>query len=104
MRADLALALIALIWGTTFVLVKRALEDISPFLYLALRFSLAALVLAVFTVAAGVIFHAYWGIPAEQVMMQKINFYKNLAIGGGLLAFVAFGAGGLSLDARLKRD
>ena len=68
------------------------------------RTRLAALVLAVFTVAAGVIFHAYWGVPAEQVMMQKINFYKNLGIAGGLLAFVAFGAGGLSLDARLKRD
>ena len=48
MRADLTLAFIALIWGTTFVLVKRALEDISPFLYLALRFSLAAVVLGVF--------------------------------------------------------
>lgn len=48
MRADLTLALIALIWGTTFVLVKRALEDISPFLYLALRFSLAAVVLALY--------------------------------------------------------
>ncbi|MBM3753557.1 MAG: DMT family transporter [Acidobacteria bacterium] len=46
MRADLTLALIALIWGTTFVLVKRALDDISPFLYLAMRFTLAAAVLA----------------------------------------------------------
>jgi drug/metabolite transporter (DMT)-like permease len=46
MRADLALALIALIWGATFVVVKRALLDVSPFLYLAIRFSLAAAVLA----------------------------------------------------------
>ncbi len=68
------------------------------------RTRLSALVLAVFTVVAGVIFHNYWAAPADQVMMQQINFYKNLAIGGGLLAFVAFGAGGLSLDARLKRD
>lgn len=68
------------------------------------RTRLSALVLALFTIAAGVIFHNYWAAPAEQVMMQQINFYKNLAIGGGLLAFVAFGAGGLSVDARLKRD
>ncbi len=68
------------------------------------RTRLSALVLAVFTVVAGVIFHNYWAAPADQVMMQQINFYKNLAISGGLLAFVAFGAGGLSLDARLKRD
>jgi len=48
MRADLTLAFIALIWGTTFVLVKRALDDISPFLYLALRFTLAAMVLGIY--------------------------------------------------------
>ncbi len=64
----------------------------------------AALVLALFTIVAGAIFHNYWAAPADQVMMQQINFYKNLAIGGGLLAFVAFGAGGLSLDARLNRE
>jgi drug/metabolite transporter (DMT)-like permease len=48
MRADLTLALIALIWGTTFVLIKRALSDVTPILYLALRFSLAAALLALF--------------------------------------------------------
>lgn len=46
MRADLTLALIALIWGSSFVLVKRALNDVTPVLYLALRFSLAAVLLA----------------------------------------------------------
>jgi drug/metabolite transporter (DMT)-like permease len=45
-RADLALAFIALIWGSTFVLVKEALEDISSLLFLAIRFSLAAVALA----------------------------------------------------------
>ncbi len=45
-RADLALALNTLFWGATFVLVKTALRDISPVLFLALRFSLAALLLA----------------------------------------------------------
>ncbi|MCX6599239.1 MAG: DMT family transporter [Acidobacteria bacterium] len=46
LRASLALALIALIWGSTFVLVKRALEDCSVFLFLGLRFSIAAIALA----------------------------------------------------------
>ena len=45
LRADLALAFIALIWGSTFVLVKDALEDISTTLFLALRFGTATLVL-----------------------------------------------------------
>ncbi|MCJ0762784.1 DoxX family protein [Variovorax terrae] len=62
----------------------------------------SALALALFTLAAGLFFHNYWAVPAEQVMMQQINFYKNLAIAGGLLSFVAWGGGAWSLDARLK--
>ncbi|HEY3740910.1 MAG TPA: DMT family transporter [Bryobacteraceae bacterium] len=45
--ADLALALIAFIWGATFIVVKRALADVSPTLFLAIRFALGALLLAV---------------------------------------------------------
>jgi drug/metabolite transporter (DMT)-like permease len=45
-RAELALAGITIIWGTTFVIVKSALADVSTFLFLALRFSLAAIVVA----------------------------------------------------------
>lgn len=41
-QADLTLALVALVWGTTFVVVKRALPEISPTYFLALRFSLAS--------------------------------------------------------------
>ncbi len=44
--ADLALAGITFIWGATFVVVKEALESSSTLLFLALRFSLAAVVLA----------------------------------------------------------
>ncbi|MFD0666362.1 DoxX family protein [Ramlibacter sp. MAHUQ-53] len=68
------------------------------------RTRLVALVLAAFTVVAGVFFHNYWAMPADKVMIQQIMFFKNLGIAGGLLAFAAFGAGGFSLDARLKRD
>ena len=44
-RADLALVLVSILWGTTFVIVKQALTDVSALLFLALRFSLAAGVL-----------------------------------------------------------
>jgi len=44
-RAEAALAANALVWGTTFVLNKAALQYISPVLFLALRFSLAAIAL-----------------------------------------------------------
>lgn len=63
----------------------------------------AALLLALFTLVASVIFHAFWALPAEQVMMQQLLFTKNLAVIGGLLAFAAFGAGGWSLDAGRNR-
>jgi drug/metabolite transporter (DMT)-like permease len=45
-KAEAALVGNCIIWGATFVLVKSALDDVSPVLFLALRFTLAALVLA----------------------------------------------------------
>jgi drug/metabolite transporter (DMT)-like permease len=44
-RADLALVLVCLIWGITFVVVKRALGEISTMFFLAIRFSLASVCL-----------------------------------------------------------
>jgi drug/metabolite transporter (DMT)-like permease len=40
-RAEAALVLNTVVWGATFVVVKAALADVSPLLFLALRFSLA---------------------------------------------------------------
>lgn len=60
----------------------------------------AALALAVFCVLAAFIFHAYWGVPADQVMGQQINFWKNISIAGGFLMLTAFGPGGISIDAK----
>src|ERR1700689_280101 len=45
-RAELALIGITLIWGTTFVIIKSALADVSTFVFLALRFSVAVIALA----------------------------------------------------------
>ena len=42
-KADSALAIVALVWGSTFVIVKHALTDISTMYFLALRFTLATL-------------------------------------------------------------
>jgi drug/metabolite transporter (DMT)-like permease len=44
-RADSALALVALVWGATFVIVKQAITQISALYFLSLRFSLASLCL-----------------------------------------------------------
>jgi drug/metabolite transporter (DMT)-like permease len=42
-QADLTLAFIAFVWGTTFVVIKNAIADISTLYFLALRFGLGAI-------------------------------------------------------------
>jgi putative oxidoreductase len=59
-----------------------------------------AVILAVFTVLAGFIFHNFWDADSAQKMAQQINFLKNLSIAGGMLVLAAFGPGTLSVDAR----
>jgi drug/metabolite transporter (DMT)-like permease len=46
LRADLALGICTIIWGATFVIIKDALPHISTILYIAIRFGLAALIMA----------------------------------------------------------
>lgn len=45
--AEASLVLITLIWGSTFVVVRHALDTVGPFTFVAARFTLASLVLAV---------------------------------------------------------
>jgi len=60
----------------------------------------AALALALFTLVATVVFHNFWAVPADQMMVQQLMFFKNVAVVGGLLVLAAFGAGAFSMDAR----
>ena len=41
-RADLSLVLVTAIWGSTFVIVKNALDAVGPFVFIAARFWVAA--------------------------------------------------------------
>jgi drug/metabolite transporter (DMT)-like permease len=47
-QAEGLLLLITLIWGSTFVIVKEALTDVSPLAFIALRFSVAGILLFAF--------------------------------------------------------
>ena len=62
---------------------------------LGYRTRLVAGVLALFTVATALAFHSNL---ADQ--NQFFHFFKNIAMAGGLLQVVAYGAGRFSLDAR----
>jgi putative oxidoreductase len=56
---------------------------------------IAAFALALFTLAAAVLFHTNFADP-----MQSIMFMKNLSMAGGLLLLAASGATALSVDKR----
>ncbi|MGH6614322.1 DoxX family protein [Sphingomonas sp.] len=64
-------------------------------LVLGYRTRLVAAVMAIFSIATALAFH---NNLADQ--NQFIHFFKNVAMAGGLLQVVAFGAGRFSLDAR----
>ena len=70
-------------------------------LLIGLQTRWAALGIALFTVVITFIFHNFWAMPAEMVMQQQA-FFKNIAVVGGLLTIAAWGAGPLSVDAKLK--
>lgn len=91
--ASVGLPLASMVYGIT------VLVEVGGGLLLLVGFQthLTAAILALFTLAAGFIFHSHF---ADQ--NQTIHFMKNLAITGGLLQVVALGAGGLSLDARRR--
>ncbi len=49
-KSELILIFITLLWGATFPVVKEALSDISPILFVAIRFSIVALILLPFII------------------------------------------------------
>jgi putative oxidoreductase len=67
----------------------------SLLLILGYRSRASAAVLAAFTLITAFGFHAQFGDQN-----QMIHFLKNIAITGGLLQVLAFGAGAWALDAR----
>lgn len=63
----------------------------------------AAAAMLVFTASAAVIFHNFWGVPADQAQNQMIHFMKNISMMGGLLFVIIHGSGALSLDGSGKK-
>jgi putative oxidoreductase len=59
--------------------------------------------LHVFLVPVTIVFHGFWGYQGADMQQHAIQFLKNLAIGGGLLAIYGAGPGALSIDGRAGR-
>ena len=62
----------------------------------------AAMVLIPFTIAATLMFHNFWAAPDAQVVVQTINFLKNLGLLGALAMIATYGPGAYSAQAAMK--
>ncbi len=85
--------------------IGALIETIGPILLIVgfyTRFS--AMVLILFTALATAYFHRYWELAGAERMAGQGNFWKNVAIGGGLLYVATIGAGRLSIDARRRTN
>lgn len=90
-RAEAALVINTVIWGATFVVVKQALRDVSPVLFLALRFTLAA-------VALLALFRGAWSHPRR----PRWSLGAGAVAGGFLFAGYAFQTIGLKFTTAPK--
>lgn len=98
---EFALLFNTLIWGGTFALIKNALTDISPMLFLALRFSIAALLFLPFvysslkktnrqTLIAGSILGIFYfsGFAAQTFGLNLTTATKSGFITGTFVVFI----------------
>jgi drug/metabolite transporter (DMT)-like permease len=88
-KADLALAFCSLLWGATFVVVKNALDHASVFVFLAVRFSLAAALMLVFRAGA---------IP----QFEREDLFAGLRLGCFMFLGYAFQTAGLQYTTPAK--
>jgi len=82
LRAELALAFCTLLWGSTFVVVKNSLDHSSVFVFLAVRFSLAGLCMAIFR-------------PHVLRALQREEIFAGIRLGFFMFGGYAFQTAGL---------
>lgn len=83
-----------LVWGVVALELGGGILLIVGFLT-----RLAATAFFFYLLALAVIFHAYWTMSGAQAHAQHGEFFEHLAMMGGMLFVVAFGAGPYSIDA-----
>jgi len=57
-----------------------------------------AILLAIYTLATGVLGHPFWSMAGADQFEAEINFFKNISIMSGLFLLYVTGAGRFSLD------
>jgi putative oxidoreductase len=63
----------------------------------------AAVLMILFVIVATLIRHRYWEFTGADLIAQRTNFWKNVAIIGGLLFMFIAGAGRYSVDGFRKQ-
>jgi drug/metabolite transporter (DMT)-like permease len=88
-KADLALAFCSLLWGATFVVVKNSLNHASVFVFLAVRFSVAAVLMLAWS---------------NRVLLQfeREDLFAGLRLGGFMFLGYAFQTAGLQYTTPAK--
>jgi drug/metabolite transporter (DMT)-like permease len=89
LRADLSLAFCSLLWGVTFVVVKNSLDYSSVFVFLAARFTVAALLMAAFR-------------PRVFRTLKREELLAGAALGFFMFAGYAFQTAGLQYTTPAK--
>lgn len=74
LKGDLSLLLVTLVWGTSFPIMSIALKDVPPYSFIAIRYALAGIILAVF-------------------FIRKLKNIKLNTIKGGIYVGIALGFG-----------
>lgn len=101
--AEGVLLFITVIWGATFVIIKTALQDISPMLFVTIRFLLASLILFPFlkkiiketdraALAGGLILGLFYflGFSTQTAGLQYTSATKSAFITGSFVIFIPF--------------
>jgi putative oxidoreductase len=83
-----------LVWGAIALELGGGIALIVGFLT-----RLVAAAFFFYTLSLAVLFHAYWTMSGAAIRVQQIDFLQHLAIMGGMIYVVAFGAGPYSIDA-----
>ena len=74
------------------------------FILIGYKVRWASIVLFIFVILTLFVAHNFWVMEGASRTANQVNFYKNLAIMGGLLLLYAHGPGRYSLDNRFARS
>src|ERR1051325_7533108 len=76
-----ALAVVCVLWGTTFLGIRIGVMDIPPFLFAALRLTIAGLLLTLI-----MLFIVKVKLPSKQVILvQALGGFSLFTLGNGLI-------------------